>query len=147
MSIIYIDCDRFKQVNDTLGHNTGDELLVCLSDCIRKNIRLDCDVPVRMGGDEFAVLLPLADAIQAKQIAVRIRRLYNESKIGDTSLSMGIVTAPGVRKMSPVLLEALIHCADKAVYRAKQAGGDTIVTEHIPEVSLLDPEANAAVCT
>lgn len=136
VSLLYIDCDLFKQINDTLGHKAGDELLVCLADCIRKNIRLGQDVPVRLGGDEFAVLLPLTDGQRAKQIAGRIRTLYNHLKIGNTSLSIGISTIKGIEKMNMVVLEALIHAADEQVYRAKHAGGDTIFAGHIPPDSV-----------
>lgn len=136
LSLIYIDCDRFKKVNDTLGHKTGDKLLVCLADCIRRNIRLGHDVPVRLGGDEFAVLLPSADQELTEKIAERIRRLYNKLKIGDTSLSIGVVTAQGLERVSMVLLDTLIHCADKQVYRAKHAGGDSIFTDVISANSI-----------
>lgn len=126
VSLICIDCDRFKYINDTLGHKAGDELLVCLADCIRKNIRFDQDVPVRLGGDEFAVLLPLTGEQRAKRIAGRIRNFYNNCKVGDTSLSIGISTIKGIKEMNMVVLEALIHGADEQVYKAKHAGGDTI---------------------
>ena len=125
-SLIYIDCDRFKLVNDTMGHKFGDQVLVWLGSCIRNACRAQQDIPFRLGGDEFALLLPGTDEKQAELIAQRIRSLYQNSDVGDTSLSIGIATACFRENPGWEWIETLIHFADQQVYQVKQAGGDGI---------------------
>jgi diguanylate cyclase (GGDEF)-like protein len=125
VSVIFIDINDFKTINDTLGHAAGDELLVAISrrlrDCVRPS-----DTLARLGGDEFAIMLErTASQDEAIQIADRInRRLAERFAIGGQNLtvraSAGIATGaagPG----GPVSPEELIRNADVAMYRAKQA--------------------------
>ncbi|HTU96670.1 MAG TPA: EAL domain-containing protein [Solirubrobacteraceae bacterium] len=125
VSVIFIDINDFKTINDTLGHAAGDELLIAISrrlrDCVRPS-----DTLARLGGDEFAIMLErTASQDEAIQIAERInRRLAERFSIGGQHLtvraSAGIATgAAGAG--GPVSTEELIRNADVAMYRAKQA--------------------------
>lgn len=126
-SAVYIDCDNFKHVNDTLGHTAGDELLRALSRCILQAIREEQDIPLRLGGDEFAVLLPQTTPDQAEKIAVRIQYLYGMVKEPVTSLSIGVASRTVKRENCMEYLKKLINDADSAAYRAKKGGGNDIV--------------------
>ncbi len=126
ISVIFIDCDGFKLVNDNLGHHIGDQLLKDLAAGIRKAIRQGTDIPLRMGGDEFAVLLPQTDGRQAEKIAYRIRLLYNKLKVPFTSLSIGVASSLCTIENYRFHLEQLFRQADEQAYRIKQEGGNGI---------------------
>jgi diguanylate cyclase (GGDEF)-like protein/PAS domain S-box-containing protein len=120
-ALIYLDLDNFKVVNDTLGHSAGDELLRQLARRIREVLRQD-DLLVRMGGDEFAVLLPSADRDSALAAAQRIRKVFEQPfALGDQLIyaqpSMGLALYPEHGET----LDALARAADVAMYQAKQA--------------------------
>nr|WP_320114997.1 GGDEF domain-containing protein [uncultured Desulfuromonas sp.] len=126
ISAIYIDCDRFKQVNDSLGHHVGDQLLQDLARCIIRAIRQDPDVPLRLGGDEFAVVLPNTTIDQAEKIAWRIRHLYNKVKVASTSLSIGIASTQCRPEACHDMLQTLLRKADEQAYLIKKGGGDGV---------------------
>jgi len=120
LALLMIDLDRFKDVNDTLGHQVGDQLLVAVGKRLGSCLR-DVDTVARMGGDEFAVLLPDVDAIQAELVAEKLfKRSQLPYEINDfkltTPASIGIAMYPEHGKDAPVLLR---H-ADVAMYVAKQ---------------------------
>ncbi|SDD71623.1 diguanylate cyclase (GGDEF) domain-containing protein [Desulfuromonas thiophila] len=126
ISALCIDCDRFKQVNDSLGHHVGDRLLRDLAQCILGAIREGRDIPLRLGGDEFAVLLPHANLDQAEKIAHRIRQLYHQVKVPMTSLSIGIAATACQPGSCRERLDALIRAADAQAYQVKRRGGDGV---------------------
>jgi diguanylate cyclase (GGDEF)-like protein len=126
-SLLMMDLDHFKRVNDTHGHGVGDEVLRGFVDRVRAEVR-EADVLIRRGGEEFVLLMPSTDAGEARAVADRIRARVAERPIvtatgGDVPLtvSIGIATwgadEPGHR------LEAR---ADAALYRAKSAGRDRV---------------------
>jgi diguanylate cyclase (GGDEF)-like protein len=124
-AVLLVDLDRFKMVNDSLGHSAGDALLVAVADRIRSCLR-DGDTAARLGGDEFAVLLPgLADRAEAEPIAERILDLLHEPFALDraesyVSASVGIaISAPGEHDAQ----QLMVH-ADLAMYQAKKHGKD-----------------------
>jgi diguanylate cyclase (GGDEF)-like protein len=127
-ALLYLDLDLFKQVNDTLGHSAGDELLRAVADRIRGAIR-DTDMAARFGGDEFAVLLePITGPEQAVEIAQRvIDSIGLPYAIGGhtvhTRASVGIAYSDGVRSA-----EELLEDADLAMYRAKRSRPGTCRT-------------------
>lgn len=122
-SILYIDLDGFKNVNDTLGHEFGDKILVSVAERIQNCIRSK-DLAARLGGDEFAVLLPKSQDIQTtKLIAERIiedigSTVTHEGDTAQFGVSIGIAGFPNDGKTPDELLKA----ADTAMYAAKKAG-------------------------
>jgi diguanylate cyclase (GGDEF)-like protein len=119
-SLAYIDLDSFKEVNDTYGHQRGDELLKSASNIMRSALRAT-DLASRMGGDEFAILFPNTDIEQIRVVEDKFRRKFAtvmEENHWPTSLSMGVVTF----NSSPSNSDDAIKLADNAMYRAKHSG-------------------------
>jgi diguanylate cyclase (GGDEF)-like protein len=122
-----VDVDHFKSVNDTLGHNAGDELIVSITGVLRGRLRTS-DVLARLGGDEFAVLLPKADEAEAAQVAEALAKAVRSN----TALLGGerkkITTSIGVAmfntSVEELTGETIVIEADLAMYDAKEAGGD-----------------------
>lgn len=117
LSVIMIDIDHFKVLNDTQGHQMGDQVLRSLGQIIRMCLRNDVDLPFRYGGDEFIILLPDTDKNQACVAAERIQKQFSSVEVGETSLSIGIAEA-----LTAELEESLIRRADNALYQAKKDG-------------------------
>lgn len=119
LAFMYIDLDRFKQINDTLGHATGDDLLVSVTEFMKKCIRAG-DTLARVGGDEFAVILPNIETDEAQAVAERLLRyLKSPIKVGthrvQTGASIGISMFPDHSDNA----EDLFRFADMAMYSAK----------------------------
>ncbi|MGH6841424.1 MAG: putative bifunctional diguanylate cyclase/phosphodiesterase, partial [Methylocella sp.] len=123
LAVLYLDLDQFKHVNDTLGHPTGDKLLVAAADRLRTCLR-DCDMVARFGGDEFAVLqLGLAGPHEVGNLAERIVTLLSEPYDIDgqrcvIGASVGIALSPADGETSDQLLKN----ADIALYQSKEDG-------------------------
>lgn len=128
MACVMIDLDKYKQLNDTFGHQVGDELLVLAGKVISANMR-KMDVAARYGGDEFVLLLPQASADDAASVATRIRQEFKASsgpllhRADGVSMSVGIGSLAG---NSPAGADQLVTSADQALYRAKEGGRDQI---------------------
>ena len=117
LSLVLIDVDHFKEFNDTEGHQMGDKVLKSLGEVINVCIRKDIDTGYRYGGDEFLVLLPDTDKVQAHVVAKRIQKQFGAFKFGRTSLSVGIAEAkPGDDE------KKLVKQADEAMYISKREG-------------------------
>ncbi len=124
LSLIYLDLDNFKSLNDRRGHAQGDALLQIVGRGLAGNLR-GTDVVGRLGGDEFAVLLPNTNQEQAAVVASKLHTLLDAStKAVDArvSLSMGVVT--NLSRTSQA--EALISAADGLMYEAKRAGKNVV---------------------
>lgn len=129
-SVVMIDIDRFKSVNDTYGHHLGDEVLVAVARELQERMRV-YDLAARFGGEEFVLLLPETDMSQAVSIAERIRTSVEamsfEGKLKPLMLTItaGVTTFP-----APDLKSAddLIRVADQAIYRGKEAGRNRVET-------------------
>jgi diguanylate cyclase (GGDEF)-like protein len=121
LSLIFLDCDNFKAVNDGRGHAAGDELLRRIAVAIEDSLR-EVDVVARLGGDEFAVLLPETDALAAAHVTSKMTRALAEVG-GDCNVtfSMGVVTCHKL----PASVDALVAEADQAMYEAKNSGKNT----------------------
>ncbi len=122
LSLMILDVDHFKEINDTLGHQVGDEVLVSLCEVINLSLR-DYDLFGRYGGDEFTLLFPQTSKAQALVIGRRleedVRALRLESLHGmPLSFSGGIAW----RKSAGAALEEMLRTADKAMYEAKRLG-------------------------
>jgi diguanylate cyclase (GGDEF)-like protein len=123
VSLLLFDLDRFKEVNDTLGHHVGDRLLEVVATRLSAASRTD-DTVARLGGDEFAVLLPATDRPEAEETAQRLlgaicAPLELEGLLVDVGASVGVATSPG----DGTDLDVLLQHADVAMYNAKEAGG------------------------
>ena len=126
LSISYIDLDGFKQVNDRLGHSAGDRVLAATADAIIRAVR-PSDVVARIGGDEFAVLLPGADGADASGILHRVRlELDRVMKHNRWSITVSIGIASFVPPLGSV--QEMIQVADQTMYLAKKNGKNR--TEH-----------------
>jgi diguanylate cyclase (GGDEF)-like protein len=132
LSVVMLDVDHLKQVNDAHGHACGDRALALLGEVLLETCR-SRDVPARFGGDEFAVLLPRTRASEAKVLAERIRTELVRRRgeldmpgLAALTVSIGIAELGAVRQPRTDLL---FEAADKALYRAKEAGRDRIEVE------------------
>jgi diguanylate cyclase (GGDEF)-like protein len=139
ISVIMLDLDHFKRVNDTYGHAMGDRVLSEAAIMIRDNLRA-IDIIGRYGGEEFVILLPETDIFQAEQIAERIRNSTTQRPFGTSeqpvfvSISLGVASLYQNEDMEHPTIDMLLNCADKALYVAKQNGRDqTAVFRYNPE--------------
>lgn len=129
MSIILSDIDNFKVVNDTYGHDVGDEILVCISKLLTRTLR-DVDYVCRWGGEEFLILLPDTNCEQACHVAEKIRKNI-QSYDFNKSLKKGSVTMTlGVAEFSKKqTIKQWIKIADAALYTGKNLGRNRVVQE------------------
>ncbi len=138
-TLLLVDVDHLKDINDQGGHEAGDRALICVADALRKTCRIT-DVPTRYGGDEFVVLLPSTTGTQALGLCERIRDALHECSTGlpiPLTVSIG-VAEPGNGITSA---EALFDAADVALYAAKKAGRDRVtLADGIPK----DPSAKSS---
>ena len=129
-AVLVVDVDRFKRVNDTFGHTTGDRVITSVARVLRRRLRTT-DTLARLGGDEFAVLLPKADRREAEIVARRLVEAVraqadpgeaagHDDRAGVT-ISVGVAVVDGRTELSA---EGAVVDADLAMYDAKDAGGD-----------------------
>jgi diguanylate cyclase len=131
LSIVLIDADHFKKVNDTYGHPTGDHVLKTIASLMQEVIRTG-DLAARYGGEEFIMVLPNANADGAKIVAERLRKTIEATAMQGpngpfkvtASFGVACTQGPGCGKRGPELIET----ADKALYEAKHAGRNQVVT-------------------
>lgn len=136
-TLMIIDADYFKKVNDQWGHEAGNQALKLLANCIKDNIR-KLDIACRYGGEEFTVILPSTDIATSVQVAERIRTaveeaplFYEENTIALT-VSIGISTYKGNNPNDE--RNKLIERADSELYRAKQQGRNQVCYPSIEHV-------------
>ena len=128
VSLIMLDIDFFKKVNDTYGHQVGDVVLSTLASEIRKSARSG-DVVSRYGGEEFVVLLPGADSLRASEVADRLRKRVEQLRVMAGNQIIRFTISLGVAcSCERVFVEAeeLIKQADQAMYLAKHSGRNTV---------------------
>jgi len=127
LSLLMIDIDHFKNVNDTHGHQTGDVILRELGRLLRHKVR-PRDIPARYGGEEFAVLLYDAPLDVAEKIAGKIHRSIAKHVFDAKRKKLSVTTSIGVAQLAPGETETqLIKKADQALYRAKHEGRNRVV--------------------
>ena len=127
-TVALLDLDRFKVINDTLGHAAGDRYLVLVSQLLRRHIRT-LDVVGRLGGDEFLVILPMTNPAEASGFVQRVQQAFTDMimdnpEFGRGSISIGISEAP----RDGLTPSAVLAAADAALYSAKRQGGGAVVT-------------------
>ncbi|WCG84014.1 sensor domain-containing diguanylate cyclase [Pectobacterium sp. A5351] len=134
VAAIVIDIDHFKRVNDTYGHNIGDDVIRLLAKSIKQASR-DSDLICRTGGEEFLALLPDTDMKQAVDIAERLRKKVEKMPLPipeNITISLGVTCfIPGTEQIDSVL-----KIADDALYQAKHEGRNRVVTKIVPDSSI-----------
>jgi len=128
-SLIVVDLDKFKQVNDTYGHAVGDQVLVEIAQIFRQETRRNIDILARNGGDEFIILLPETGKNVARKTAGRIRRAVEShgfaKELVETPLSLTI--SLGLATYPPgEYYEEVLKRSDRAMYVAKKSGGNEV---------------------
>ena len=133
LGLLLVDLDDFKLVNDRFGHGTGDEVLRALSDVFRESLR-DVDLAARLGGEEFAVLLPETDYSGAAGVAERLRASLASLELQDpdgqgfgVTASFGVAVYPEAQSV-----DELLRTADAALYRAKAEGKNRVALAPTP---------------
>jgi diguanylate cyclase (GGDEF)-like protein len=132
LSVIMIDVDRLKPVNDSLGHHAGDALLMHVGEVLKRRLRAT-DIVARYGGDEFLVVLPGADTQAAIQMAEGFRQAFHDSPAQYGNATIKLLASFGVAEMLPgedLTSEDLIARADAAVYAVKRTGGNAVTDWH-----------------
>ncbi len=143
LAFLMIDLDNFKRLNDSLGHQQGDELLRVTARVLQANCR-EVDVTSRYGGDEFCVLMPqtrLSDAIRAAErirVAFRLAVAPLREEGFDLSMSIGLAH---IEHSRPASAEMLIRHADEAMYAAKMTPGSAIMLRHTEGTTPVDVDA------
>jgi diguanylate cyclase (GGDEF)-like protein len=140
VAVVMVDIDHFKKINDTHGHEVGNEVLQHLAMLLRGNLR-DSDIAGRYGGEEFMLILPNTPAQSAHFVSERLRRTIEDSPaetdaglIGITA-SLGIAHFPASPAQDP---DALVELADRALYESKRAGRNRVtLAQPLPEVERL----------
>jgi len=124
-SLILIDIDHFKKINDDFGHPVGDKVLIIFSELLRENVR-DVDYVFRIGGEEFAIIAPQTTTEQSQSLAEKFRELVSNA---DFSIGRPITISIGVSQFrDDETSDELFIRTDKALYRAKDAGRNTVIT-------------------
>ncbi|WP_225422490.1 GGDEF domain-containing protein [Pseudomonas huaxiensis] len=126
LALVTLDADHFKSINDTYGHDVGDEVLARLAGLLRQCSR-DGDLAFRLGGEEFLLLLPDTSVADASEVAERLRRLVELTRIepvGHVTVSLGVARCA----VGGDFAEALKR-ADELMYQAKQAGRNRVLSE------------------
>lgn len=120
LSLLLFDLDKFKEINDTLGHDEGDATLKTIGKLVKKNIRA-IDFAFRYGGDEFTVILPEATRVEAFNAAERLRAAIEKAHLGHITLSIGLAELKEVNDAIE-----FVRLTDNAMYSAKKQGGNRI---------------------
>lgn len=143
LSIIMLDADHFKRINDTAGHQAGDEVLKRIAAEAKAVLRIS-DVVARLGGEEFVLMLPSTTTHEAMEVAERLRRAVElasiETGVGQlrATISLGVASLEDAAST----LQELLAAADKALYDAKRAGRNCVRTLGGAPVSAVNPATN-----
>ncbi|MFP4634939.1 MAG: GGDEF domain-containing protein, partial [Nitriliruptoraceae bacterium] len=125
LSVIMLDIDRFKSINDTHGHGAGDDVLRAVASVLHEHAR-EADLVARWGGEEFLIVAPQTAATQARPLAERCRRALADRR----PRGLAVTATLGVAQYEPgETVEALLDRADRLLYRAKRAGRDQVHSE------------------
>ncbi|HVR44423.1 MAG TPA: GGDEF domain-containing protein [Thermoanaerobaculia bacterium] len=131
ISVLMVDLDHFKDVNDRFGHAAGDRVLRVVGSLLRESCRV-YDVPGRYGGEEFCLMLPSTELESTVPVADRIRRRIEATSVAIGRSDLHVTASIGVASLGLVPEEklfdssALLDCADRALYRAKNSGRNRI---------------------
>lgn len=137
LGILMVDIDHFKSINDTHGHPAGDEAIRSLVRCIRSVVR-QTDIVGRLGGEEFALLLPETPLDGAALVGERLRHALADNRVpAAAGVTFSFTASVGVSQLgaSDAVLDSLLARADEALYRAKRGGRNRVVTEEAAAVA------------
>jgi diguanylate cyclase (GGDEF)-like protein len=141
LSVLFLDLDHFKQVNDVFGHAAGDNVLAAVGVTLRSSIR-ESDFCGRFGGEEFIALLPHTDLLGAGLVAEKIRAAVETVQVPavkrEITISIGVATAP----VHGIDVEVVSRLADRALYSAKAGGRNRVELAAVSE-SAEEPHAVA----
>jgi len=146
-SLIMLDIDFFKKVNDQWGHEVGNQALVHLSLILQKTVR-KLDIPCRYGGEEFAVILPDTNLAACLPVAERIRQGIEQAPLDVAgqplriTVSLGITTYIDKQQTS---VEELVKQADKYLYQAKETGRNRVCHTDLPSIDIVTTEEKQAL--
>jgi len=139
ISLVMLDIDHFKRVNDTYGHQAGDEVLRELVRSINRSIRSDVDWVARYGGEEFLVVFPETDFERATVLAERLRKNISQKTVQIKEEEIRITASFGVSgftsstPLKEISYEAMISLADESLYRAKEEGRNRVIGRAIDD--------------
>jgi two-component system cell cycle response regulator len=143
LSVVFIDVDHFKRINDGLGHAGGDLVLQEIAKRCQASLRSRVDWVARYGGEEFVIVLPESDALAAQQFAERLRLSIRSQPIDAAGQSLSVTVSLGVAQLRPhESVQQLLARADALLYQAKQAGRDRVM--QAPAEPSAAPDAHAA---
>ncbi|MEM0910132.1 MAG: GGDEF domain-containing protein [Pseudomonadota bacterium] len=125
---VLCDIDRFKSVNDTHGHDVGDEVIKTVAKLLKKNAR-PRDLVARIGGEEYAILLDNTDIAGAVDYAERVRRNIKKLKMHGNDVTISITASFGIFDASESTIQDALKNADMALYRSKRNGRDQVSTQ------------------
>ncbi|MDA8622212.1 sensor domain-containing diguanylate cyclase [Psychrosphaera sp.] len=125
-SVMLIDLDWFKRINDEYGHVVGDDVLKQVAEALKHRLRLS-DIILRWGGEEFLVFLPDTDLLQANTLAEQLRRYFDEEKVNDIArVTVSVGVASGTAQ--DISFDELVKLADQSLYQAKKNGRNQVVS-------------------
>jgi diguanylate cyclase (GGDEF)-like protein len=149
ISFLMIDIDYFKAINDNFGHQVGDEMIVHLANLAR-DCKRECDVLARIGGEEFALLLPETDLPQALTVAERLRAEVAANSLVVDSFPIPATVSIGAAASDAAMMDVsdLMRAADRALYEAKRAGRNQVICciprDAAPSLTSPEPSREAA---
>ncbi|MCP5206971.1 MAG: transporter substrate-binding domain-containing protein [Hahellaceae bacterium] len=127
LTLLLLDIDHFKSINDTHGHQVGDQVLVCIAGAIRERVR-KTDIAARWGGEEFVIVLPETDLTHAQSFAESLRQHIASVTCEN---ARGVTVSIGVAAYQPdEILDAIFGKADRALYKAKESGRNRVVLDN-----------------
>jgi len=143
LSLLMLDVDYFKSINDRFGHDLGDQVIAHIAALCREDRRVS-DIVARIGGEEYALLLPETPIEAAYAVAERLRRNVEVSALLSNSKGLAVTVSIGVAEAGPGMsgIVDLMKVSDRALYEAKRTGRSRVVrAEALPIPVMLDAEA------
>ncbi|MGK0267432.1 MAG: diguanylate cyclase (GGDEF)-like protein [Paraglaciecola sp.] len=141
LSIVMMDIDHFKNVNDKYGHLVGDECIKCVANTLNKALKRPSDDVCRYGGDEFALILPSTDLEGALVLVEQLRDKIQKASIQDSNVSINITISAGIGTAIADLNQPednILALADKQLYAAKRAGRNNVQGSHLDVIQQQD---------